>query len=94
MATDIKFFSSAGGIPLITPCGYHMRCQYFPLLVTVFIRAQSECPVSRQVGSFIGSVSTASSLAIGSMYTRGARYSYEGRVLLTVNHCIKLAVKG
>ena len=48
------------------------------------IRAQSECPASWQAGSYIGGVSTASSLAIGSTYTRGARYSYVDRVLLTM----------
>ena len=35
-------------------------------------------------GSFIGGVSTAPSLAIGYMYTRGAQYSCEGRILLTI----------
>ena len=35
-------------------------------------------------GSFIGGVFTASGLAIGYTYTRGAQYWYEGRVLLAV----------
>ena len=53
----------------------------------VFIRAQSECPASRQVGSFIR-VSTASSATTDSLFTRGARYWNEGRVLLTVSHSL------
>ena len=61
---------------------YNMRCEHFPFLFMVFLRALSECPALRQAGSFIGGVSTASRLAIGSMYMRGARYSHEGRVLL------------
>ena len=39
-------------------------------------------------GSFVGGVSTASSSVIGSTYMRGVRYSYEGRVLLTMNQGI------
>ena len=43
----------------------------------VSIRAQSEYHTSRQVDSSTGGRSTASSSAIGSKYTRGARYSHE-----------------
>ena len=43
---------------------------------------QNVTPEGEQ-GSFVGGVSAVPSSAIGSMYTRGARCSYEGRVLLT-----------
>ena len=58
-----------------------MRCEPFLLFTHGIIRAQYLA--SRQVGSFKGGVSTASSSAIGSMYTMGARCSYEGRVFIT-----------
>ena len=48
------------------------------------VRAQSERPAARQAGSFIGGVSIASSSAVGSTHIRGARYWYEGRVLLAL----------
>ena len=44
---------------------------------------QNASPEDKQA-SFIRGVSTAPSLAIGYMYTRGAQYSHEGRILLTI----------
>ena len=57
----------------------------------LLIRTQSECSASRQMGSYMRAVSTASSLAIGSTYLRGARYSSMNHVLLTFRFqvCIK-----
>ena len=61
---------------------YCTRCKHIPLFTHGIVRAQSECPASRQVGSYIWGVPTVSSSAIDSTYARGARYSYVNRVLL------------
>ena len=58
--------------------------KHFPLF-NHGISAQSECPASRQAGSNIGDVSTASSLAIGSQHTRGIQYVYTDCVLLRLS---------
>ena len=60
---------------------YRMRYEHFPLFTHGIVRAQSECPASRQASSYIRGVSTASSSAIGSTYLRCTRYSYVDRVL-------------
>ena len=66
-----------------------MRYEHFPLFTHDTVRAQSKCPASRQVGSYIGCVSTAFSSAIGSTYMRGAEYLHVDHVLLTVE-CVNL----
>ena len=54
----------------IMPCSYHMRYQHFPLFTHGIVRVQSKCPASKQAGSYVVGVSTASSSAMGSMYAR------------------------
>ena len=65
-------------------CSYLMRYEYFPLFTHGIIRVQSDYPASRQVGSYIRGVSTASGSAIGSTYMRGTQYSHVDRVVLAI----------
>ena len=63
-----------------------MGHKHFPRFTHgIIVGDQSECPASRQVGSYVRSVSTAYSSTIGFMDTRGARHSYVDRVLLAID---------
>ena len=66
----------------IMPHSYCIRYKHFTLFTHGMVKAQSECPASRQAGFYRG-VSTTSSSAIGYTYTRGTRYAHADRVLLT-----------
>ena len=67
------------------PHSYRMRYEHFPLFTHGIVRAQSECPASRQASSYIRSVSTASSSAIGSTYMRCTRVHVYLHVSVAMN---------
>ena len=69
---------------------YCMRYEHFPLLTHGIIRAQSECPPSRQASFYIQRVCQQLLARLFSLRipipTRGARYSNVNRVLFTIKH--------
>ena len=59
-----------------------MRYEHFLPFIHGIVRTQSECPASRQAGSYIGGVASSFQLSYW-LKTRDARYSYVDRVLFT-----------
>ena len=77
---------------IIAPHSYHTRYQHFPYLLMVAVKPNQNASPEAKQGSFIGGVSTAPSLATDCTYTRGARYSYEGRVIRVIQTIPSLCV--
>ena len=73
--------------PLLRPAVTVWDTNVFPYLLMVVVKPNQNALFKSEQGSYIGGVSTASSLAIGFTYMRGARYLSEGCVfVLLVNN--------
>ena len=62
----------------------YMRYRHFPLFTHGCSKAQSKCPTWEKAGSYMGSVTTASRLAIGYTRTRGVHASHT-RILYSLH---------